>query len=168
MQIKMRSRLIVFGLSFLVWVALTSIRDIQEVAAGLLVALLVALLAGHFLITTDKEKHIFFRIFAAIIYFFSFLWEMIKANIHVAYLVIHPGVPIKPGIVKIKTGLKKDAAITVLTNSITLTPGTLTVDINPENNDIYVHWIDVEATDVDQATQKIGGKFEGRLTEVFE
>jgi multicomponent Na+:H+ antiporter subunit E len=168
MQIKTRSRLTVFILSFLVWVALTSIRDWQEVLAGLIVAVLVTLIAGQFLITTEKGKNPFHRFLAAILYFFRFLWEMIKANFHVAYLVLHPNLPIKPGIVKIKTGLKKDAAITVLTNSITLTPGTLTVDVNPDKHEIYVHWIDARATDVGQATSLIADKFEKRLMEVFE
>ena len=168
MQIKTRSRITVFILSFLVWIALTSIRDTQEVIAGLIVSVLVALIAGQFLITTEKQKHPIHRVFSAILYFFKFLWEMIKANFHVAYLVLHPNVPIKPGIVKIKTKLTKDTAITVLTNSITLTPGTLTVDVNPKKNEIYVHWIDVKSQDVKEATDMIGGKFEGRLTEVFE
>lgn len=168
MQIKTRSRITVFVLSFLVWIALTSIRDIQEVIAGLIVSILVALVAGQFLLMTEKSKHPVRRIRAAILYFFKFLWEMIKANFHVAYLVLHPNVPIKPGIVKIKTKLTKDAAITVLTNSITLTPGTLTVDVNPEKSEIYVHWIDVRSRNVKEATEMIGGKFESRLTEVFE
>ena len=168
MQIKTRSRITVFILSFLVWIALTSIRDPQELIAGLVVSILVSLIAGQFLLTTEKQKHLVHRIFAAILYFFKFLWEMIKANIHVAYLVLHPNLPIKPGIVKIKTKLTKDAAITVLTNSITLTPGTLTVDVNPKKSEIYVHWIDVHSQDVKEATEMIGGKFENRLTEVFE
>lgn len=168
MQIKTRSRITVFVLSFLVWVALTSIRDPQEVIAGLVVSILVALIAGHFLITTERQKHPMRRILAAVLYFFHFLWEMVKANFHVAYLVLHPNLPIKPGIVKIKTKLTKDAAITVLTNSITLTPGTLTVDVNPKKNEIYVHWIDVRSQDMKEATEMIGGKFESRLMEVFE
>lgn len=168
MKLKTRSRLFVFILSFLVWIALTSIRDTQEVIAGFIVALLVTLLAGHFLIAAESRKHPIRRTFAAILYFFKFLWEMIKANLHVAYLVVHPQMPIKPGIVKIKTRLTNEAAITILTNSITLTPGTLTVDVNPDDKAIYVHWIDVESTDIEAATQKIGGKFEARLMEVFE
>lgn len=168
MQMKTRSRITVFILSLLVWVALTGIRDPQELGAGLISSMLVALIAGQFLITTEKTKHPLRRLFAAVLYFLKFLWEMVKANIHVAYLVIHPKVPIRPGIVKIKTGLSKDAAITVLTNSITLTPGTLTVDVNADKKEIYVHWIDVLSKDVDQATELIGGKFEGRLMEVFE
>jgi multicomponent Na+:H+ antiporter subunit E len=168
MQIRTRSRLMVFVLSFLVWIALTSIRDWQEVLAGLAVSVLVTLIAGHFLVTTEKQKHFLRRYASAALYFFTFLWEMVKANLHVAYLVLHPNLPIRPGIVKIKTRLTKDAALTVLTNSITLTPGTLTVDINPDRREIYVHWIDVRATDVKQATELISGKFEERLMEVFE
>ncbi len=168
MTITKRSRIIVFSLSFLVWVALTSISDWQEVILGLIVALVVSLLAGQFLITTEKSKHPVRRLFLAIIYFFKFLWEMIKANLHVAYIVINPALPIRPGIVKIKTNLTKDSALTVLTNSITLTPGTLTVDINPESREIYIHCIEVTSTDVGENTREIGGRFEGLIAEVFE
>jgi len=168
MTTQQRSRLFVFIFSFLVWIALTSIRDLQEVVAGLIVAALVSIVAGKFLITSEKSEHIVKRFFSAIKYLFKFLWEMAKANLHVAYIVIHPKLPIKPGIVKIKTKLTKDSAITVLTNSITLTPGTLTIDVNPETRELYIHWIDVESTDVEKNTKTIGGKFEKLLMEVFE
>jgi multicomponent Na+:H+ antiporter subunit E len=168
MQTRTKSRIIVFCLSLLIWVALTSIRDWQEVLVGAIIAFLVAVVAGHFLITTEKQQHPFRRFIMFIRYIFTFLWEMIKANIHVAYIVMHPKLPIKPGIVKIKTKLTKDSAITVLTNSITLTPGTFTIDLNPEKKEIYIHWIDVGTTDIDEATEKIGTKFEKILMEVFE
>ncbi|RKY55476.1 MAG: cation:proton antiporter [Candidatus Neomarinimicrobiota bacterium] len=168
MTIKNRSRITVFILSFLVWLALTHIGDIQEVIAGLIVAIIVSMIAGEFLITTEKSEHIIKRFISAILYLFKFLWEMIKANFHVAYIVLNPNLPIKPGIVKIRTNLTKDSAITVLTNSITLTPGTLTVDVNPETREIYIHWIDVLSTDVEESTKLIGGRFEKLLMEVFE
>jgi len=126
MSIKTRSRIFVFLFSVLVWLAITNIRDIQEVIAAVVFGILVSLIAGQFLITTEKKHHIFRRIFSAILYFLTFLWEMVKANLHVAYLVIHPKVPVAPGIVKVRTSLTKDSALTVLANSITLTPGTLT------------------------------------------
>jgi multicomponent Na+:H+ antiporter subunit E len=168
MTIKNRSRLFVFVFSFLVWVALTSIRDWQEVIAGVLIAAIVSLIAGQFLITTEKSRHPVHRTWMAVIYLFKFLWEMIKANFHVAYIVINPALPIRPGIVKIKTKLTKDSAITMLTNSITLTPGTLTVDVNPEKREIYIHCIEVTSTDIETNTREIGGRFEGLITEVFE
>jgi len=91
-----------------------------------------------------------------------------NANVHVAYIVLHPSLPIKPGIVKIKTKLKNDSALTLLANSITLTPGTLTIDVNKNKGDLYIHWIDVTTTDSIEATNRIGGRFEKTLSEVFE
>ena len=171
MKIKTRSRIIVFILAFLVWVALTNLWDIQEVVAGLFLALIVSLIAGHFLITSGSVKNPLVRFVISIKYFFIFIWEMIKANIHVAYIVIHPMLPIKPGIVKIKTSLNKDTARTILANSITLTPGTMSVDINPDKNEYYIHWIDVASSnprDVNENTKKISSVFEKILKEIFE
>ncbi len=168
MQIKTRSRIYVFLSSVLVWLALTSITDIQEVIAAVVFGILVSLIAGHFLITTEKRHHIFRRCFSAVLYFVRFIWEMVKANLHVAYLVVHPSVPVKPGIVKIRTDLTKDSALTVLSNSITLTPGTLTVDLDLENKYLYVHWISVLSEDIDMNTAAVAGRFEGRLKEIFE
>lgn len=171
MKIKTRSRLIVFILSALVWFALTNMKNWQEVFVGLLLSLLVSLIAGQFLITTEKTKHLLLRTLAFAKYFLRFIWEMIKANFHVAYIVLHPDLPIKPGIVKVKTKLTKDSARTILCNSITLTPGTMTVDINPDKNEIYIHWIDIVTKDyhnIDENTATISAKFEKLLTEVFE
>jgi multicomponent Na+:H+ antiporter subunit E len=78
-----------------------------------------------------------------IAYFFGpFLFAMLKANLDVAYRVITG--KIRPGIVRIHTGLKNDLEVLVLANSITLTPGTLTVDVDEESNDMFIHWINVE------------------------
>lgn len=168
MNIKIKSRIFVFIFSLLVWLALTGVQSVQEILAGAIIALLVSLTAGHWLITTEKRKHVLHRWLFALLYFLKFLWEMIKANLHVAYIVVHPGLPIKPGIVKIKTSLTKEAAITILTNSITLTPGTLTIDVDEKNKAIYVHWIDIKSKDVKTCTEMIGNRFEPLLTEVFE
>lgn len=171
MKIETKSRIVVFILSFLTWVALTSLWKFQDVVAGLIVSVIVSLIAGKFLITTEKSRHFFIRFLFFIRYAFTFLWEMIKANFNVAYIVINPKLPIKPGIVKIKTELTKDTARTVLANSITLTPGTMSVDINPETGEIYIHWIKVKSKDpkdVQENTNKISQVFEKVLTEVFE
>jgi len=71
-----------------------------------------------------------------------FFVGMAKANFDVAYRVITG--KINPGIVKISPDLKTDLGITMLANSITLTPGTLSVDIDEEKNDLYIHWINVK------------------------
>ena len=78
--------------------------------------------------------------------------------------------PIKPGIVKIKTILRTDSAITALANSITLTPGTLTVDLVRSEEDcfLYIHWINIKSDDIEQATKFIAKRFEWFLKKIFE
>jgi multicomponent Na+:H+ antiporter subunit E len=89
------------------------------------------------------------------------------ANLDVAYRVLHPYRPIEPGIVKVKTTLKSEVARVALANSITLTPGTMSVALTDDGH-IYVHWIKVGSKDLEEATRRIVGRFEPILKEVFE
>lgn len=82
------------------------------------------------------------RLVRFFVYLFGpFLVALVQANLDVAMRVITG--KINPGIVRIPTGLASDGALTLLANSITLTPGTLTVDANDESRELYVHWINV-------------------------
>jgi len=167
MKIETKSRIVVFILSLLVWILITMVFSIPSLVTGLVMALITAIFAGEMLIITER-KFSFKRVWYTIEYLFKFTWELIKANFHVAYIVLHPLLPIKPGIVKVKTKLKSDSALTMLANSITLTPGTLTVDIDEKNQVLYIHWIDVKATDIEETTEDVGGRFEKLLEEIFE
>ena len=95
-----------------------------------------------------------------IVYGFGpFFFAMTKANLDVAYRVITG--KIRPGIVKIKPELKTDFGVTFLANSITLTPGTLSVDVDDENN-LYVHWINIpegEEKEEHAKIEKVCGSF---------
>jgi len=106
------------------------------------------------------------RLFAFVVYLCVLLIEIVKANIDIAYRVLHPKMPIKPGIVTIRTNLKQDLAKLMLANSITLTPGTFTVDVIEDK--LLIHWINVRAEDLDTATRLISGKFEKYLKTIFE
>ncbi len=152
---------------FIVWVILTQSFDPQELFTGLIVAAVVSLISPA--IASDKPKKWFQpkRYVYLIIYLFYFIWEMIKSNIDVAKRVVNPKLPINPGIVKVKTKLKTNAAKLALANSITLTPGTLTVDIHDEW--FYIHWIDVSnCDDVNRSCQEIVEGFEKYLEVIFE
>jgi len=107
------------------------------------------------------------RIFWALVYLPVFFYYVIKANFDVVYRALHPKMPIRPGIVKIKTILKTESGITALANSITLTPGTLTVDLT-DDGFLYIHWINVKSDDVEQATKFIAQRFEWFLQRIFE
>ena len=168
-------RIAAFIVSFLIWCALVWPYDTtegtgwdkQSLLLGLAVALLVSILfKGAF---TNKPQNLLspLRIFWMIIYLPVFLYYCIKANLQVVYLVLHPDMPIKPGIVKVKTKLTSESGVTALANSITLTPGTLTVDVVNEN-ELYVHWLVVETADEDKATQIIVSRFEYFLSKTFE
>ncbi len=143
--------LIAFVFSFLFYLALTAfsggilIWSGGEIAAGILFSILVAILTDRLFsslgITTSLEFFNPRRWFLFLIYVTGpFLWAMGKANLDVAYRVITG--KINPGIVKIFPNLKTDLGITLLANSITLTPGTLSVDMDKENN-LYVHCINI-------------------------
>ncbi len=160
-------RVIYFVLAMVVWLLLTWSLDKQVVIAGVVAALIVAFLFHDIL---PKEHYIFFnpvRMFWFLVYLPVFFYYVIIANFDVVYRALHPDMPIKPGIVKIKTNLKTESGITALANSITLTPGTLTVDLT-EDGFLYVHWIYVKAEDVEGATRHIAKKFEWFLEKIFE
>ncbi|UCG57324.1 MAG: Na+/H+ antiporter subunit E [Phycisphaerales bacterium] len=165
-------RVIYFIVSFAIWVLLTwpfvdGRIDLQVVVAGLIAAFLAAILFHEIL---PKEHHVFIspaRVFWFLIYVPVFFYYVIKANLDVVYRALHPKMPIKPGIVKIRTELKTDSGITALANSITLTPGTLTVDLTDDGY-LYIHWINVKSDDIDQATKLIAKRFEWFLKRIFE
>jgi len=165
-------RLIYFILAFVIWLLLTwpfvdGKIDVQVVVAGLIASVIVAVLFHEIL---PKEHHVFIspvRIFWFLVYVPVFFYYVIKANFDVVYRALHPKMPIKPGIVKIKTALKTESGITALANSITLTPGTLTVDLT-EDGFLYVHWINVKSDDIEQATRFIAQRFEWFLSRIFE
>jgi len=100
-----------------------------------------------------------------VLYFGVFLQELVKANINVMLLVFAPRIHIEPGIVEVRTKLKTPLGRLVLANSITLTPGTLVVDIKGDT--LFIHWINVAAQDPVAATRQIAGRFEKYLEIIY-
>ncbi|MCD6413777.1 MAG: Na+/H+ antiporter subunit E [Elusimicrobia bacterium] len=154
-----------FGTLFVLWLFLTSSLKPAEIFAGVTVSLILALLLKGWYSNLGFPVLTPGRICFSVIYIFVLFWEIIKANFDVAYRVLHPKMPIKPGIVVIKTGLKSAMAKMFLANSITLTPGTFTLDIIDDN--LLVHWINVKTADTTEATEIIGGRFERYLKRIF-
>ena len=164
----MKSRILLFLLGFFIWILLNWVPDWQHIAIGIIASAFVAYMTGDFFV---KRAHLFThptRYLWFLYYVPIFAWECFKANIDVAFRVIHPNLPIHPGIVKVKTALKSDTALTFLANSITLTPGTLTVDIDEEKGVLYVHWIEVKDKSTEKATKLIVERFERILKRIFE
>ena len=165
-----KNNLTLFILALLVWSFLTWPLDGQHLIIGILVCGFVTLITGDlFIIKLHHFKPIHLTRYLWFLYYIPlFIWECLKANIDVAYRVTHPDLPIHPGIVKVKTTLKSDTALTFLANSITLTPGTMSVDIDAQNGFLYIHWIDVKDKDIQKATEIIVKNFEDILKRIFE
>lgn len=165
----MKSRIVIFLGAFLMWSLLNWVPDWQHLIVGIFIAWFVAFVTGGLFIMQPRIlKHPLRYWYFLIYYLPKFLWECFKSNVDVAYRVLHPKLPINPGIVKVKTSLKTDTALTFLANSITLAPGTMSVDIDKDNGILYVHWIDIKAKDVESATKIVVGRFEKILKKIFE
>jgi multicomponent Na+:H+ antiporter subunit E len=142
----------------------------EEIIFGIILSLIAGFIARTLLIKDNYRMANPKRWILFIAYVIGpFFIAMAKANIDVAYRVITG--KINPGIVKISPNLKTDLGITMLANSITLTPGTLSVDIDEDKNDLYIHWINVKK----KALQKkpidyrhICGKFPNWIRRIAE
>lgn len=158
--------LALFILTFVFWLLLTFDLSLANLIAGGAAALVTSLLFTKYFFHRVIKFIQPVRYFWLLVYLVIFTWECIKANFDVAYRVLHPAMPIKPGIVKVKLDLHSDFAKTMLANSITMTPGTISVDIIDDN--LFVHWIYVSSEDPEVYSQKIAGKFEKYIKKIFE
>lgn len=164
----LKRRLLDLIIYFVLWLLLTWSWDVQGLVAGAVLAILFALILSGLLPQRVERLFSPVRWFWAITHLLSLMLWIIVANFDVLYRVVHPNLPIRPGIVKVKTTLKTDEAKTFLANSITLTPGTLTIDVIDDW--LYVHWINVHENleDTEAITRDIAGRFEITLRRVFD
>jgi multicomponent Na+:H+ antiporter subunit E len=152
-------------LMFIVWYGFTTTFALQEVITGVIVSFAITMITARVFQCCGLDILLPHKLFYIIQYIFVFIIALIKANFDVAKRVISPKLPINPGIVEFETELTNDFAKMLLANSITLTPGTLTVDL--VGNKYYIHWIDVKTEDPEQARKEIAGDFEKVLKKIF-
>lgn len=154
--------LLVFAVSFLFWLLLTASLDPQELLAGLLVSAVVTFMAASRLAILAGIRWSPALPLALARFLGVFLVALLKANLDMARRVLSPSLPIRPALVEVKTGLESDLGKLMLANSITLTPGTLTVDVVDDR--LLVHWVDsTPGTDLESATREIVSQFEVHL-----
>lgn len=158
--------LIYFLICFATWLLLTHNVSWQNLLVGGGISLLTTIVFSRFFNFDVSKMFNPVRWFWTIVYIIYFIWQCVKANFDVAYRVLNPSMPIKPGIVRVNLELNGSMARTILANSITMTPGTIAVDIIDDV--IYVHWIYVRSTEHDNYAYRISGKFERILKKIFE
>ncbi|MEX0997961.1 MAG: Na+/H+ antiporter subunit E [Flavobacteriaceae bacterium] len=157
----MRGKFLSNILLTLVWVALTGSFVLLNFLFGFVLSFLILWVISN----GDKESK-YFKILPKIVSFlFFFLYELFKANLQVAYDVITPKFYMKPGIVKVPLEAKTNMEITFLANLISLTPGTLSLDVSNDRKVLYVHAMYV--SDKEKFIKGIKQGFEKRLLEIL-
>jgi Multisubunit Na+/H+ antiporter, MnhE subunit len=161
-----------FIFCYIIWITFTLTFATEELIGGLAASFVASLLATKFFIHEDPLYIFNFkRLFYMITYIPLFIKELIKANIDVAKRSFNPKLPINPGIVKVPTDMKSDYGLAMLCDSITLTPGTISMDVVEEDdgkNYIYIHWIDVQSKNPVEAGNMIKGSLESGVGRIFK
>jgi len=123
--------LALFGVSYLFYLLLAGSLATFELATGAITAGIVAVaLWGVSLTTPVAPVRTGKRLARFVLYVPYLLWEVVVANVKIAYVVLHPDLPIDPQLVEFDAAVSSSLPVTTLANSITLTPGTLTVDVS--------------------------------------
>ena len=143
------------------WMFLSGDLDFLNFVEGFFVGYLILYVSKY---VVGKTKY-FSRIPLIIKFIFYFIYELILANLKVAYDIITPKFRMKPGIVAIPLDAKTDLEITLLSNLITLTPGTLSLDVSNDKKVLYVHSMFID--DVEEFKKEIKSGFEKKLLEVM-
>lgn len=166
-QPRQRRFVIATIILFIVWLLLVGTLSLSEIFVGLLVAAFTAWLSSNHLAFLDNLKLSWATPWHVLRYFMVFLVALLRANIDMARRVLSPRLPINPALVEVQTQLKSPLGKLILANSITLTPGTLTVDVVGDR--FLVHWVDsTPGTDLEHATQAIAESFERHLREFLQ
>ena len=143
------------------WILLSGKFDVFHLSLGVISCLIVAHISKDLIFSEKGKKGRLAEAFRFIAYFPWLIYQIILANLTVAYLALHPKMieRINPQIIWFKSGLKKEISLVTLGNSITLTPGTITVRI--VDGEFYVHTLNPESIEM------ITEKMEKRVAYIF-
>ena len=143
------------------WAAITGLFTWSNVLAGFILGYLVLFFAQR----AVGSSNYFRRIDRVLRFAVFYVWELILANFRVAYDVMTPTHRMRPGVVAIPLDAKTDAEITLLANLITLTPGSVSLDVSSDRRFLYLHAMYID--DVEEFRQSIKNTIERRVLEVL-
>lgn len=149
-----------FTILFAFWIFLSGFFDLFHLSLGVICCGIVAY-ASHDLLFTEtnlRKRHFTGRNF--VLYLPWLIYQIYLANVHVVYLVWHPKLPIDPKIIRFKTKWRGDLVLVTMANSITLTPGTITLDIR--EGEYYVHALSKKVAD-----DLLAGEMQDRVGRIY-
>jgi len=141
---------------FLFWLILSGFFDAFHLIAGGICSAIVTLIC-HDLLVKGKSQKMLLKSVRLFLYIPWQLWQIVLANLDVAYRVLHPKMPIDPRVIECETSLRGDFSLATLANCITLTPGTITIFVEPGKGKFWVHALAKEHADahlVDKTMQR--------------
>lgn len=144
---KQRMPWTVIVLLGVLWCFLSGALNVANFVMGLLMGTVTVVVFRPFFPPPRSPARLLRKIPAFLRYATRFLYELIKANLQVVYLVLHRKMPIHPGIIAFETRHHTPLGTTLLANSITLTPGTLTMDLTPDERTLFIHTLDISHPD---------------------
>ena len=155
------------------WLMLTGSLEPSSIAAGSIISIFIVrltwepLMMGGRQVTAHPSPPLIIHPLEAFRFFPRFLYDILKASAEVAFIALRPRISITPGIVRIDTHIRNKTALVFLANYITLTPGTLTVDLDISRHDLFIHSLDLDSLDASSLRDDVRS-IEGILGGVFE
>ena len=156
---------ILFVTLMLFWLMLNGRLEADILIVGSIISLAIALLYRNGLSFFTEFRFTPAAFVAGFRYYGYFFKELFKSNLTLAVIVLSPSLPVNPAIIKVRTKLKSRMGRLMLANSITLTPGTLTVEM--EGEWLYIHCVTLESADLEEATAQIVSGFESYLEVMY-
>jgi len=154
---------------FIVYLIASASIAYRDVVYGIVFSVAVALITAELLISKATKPYDIVRWFWAVAYAIYYLTVAeFKAHSDVIMRILHPDMPIKPGIVRVPYHVETDYATVTIANSITNTPGTVVVDLDTKRKYFYVHWINVKAPDEKTTFENISKVFEYFAKRIFD
>jgi multicomponent Na+:H+ antiporter subunit E len=150
----------------LAWVALMGDLTVTTFFSGFIVAYLILWLVFIKTASSRSDVHAYLIRFPNVIRFFVFyIGEIFKSNIQVAYDILTPTYHMRPGVIALPIQAKTDAEITVLANLISMTPGTLSLDVSKDRKTLFVHAMFID--DPEDLKKYLTEKLEKRVLEIL-
>lgn len=143
------------------WAATTGNFSLYNLFVGFVLGYLILRLAMHVM----GDSPYYGKVGQILGFACFFLWQLIKANLRMAYHVVTPHSSLQPAVIGVPLEEMSDIELLILTNMISLTPGTLSLDLSDDKRTLYIHTMDM--TDSDDSIRAIKDGFERRLLEVM-
>ena len=156
-------------LAFIIYIVFTGSITPFDLVTGIIGAIIVGAAFGAVAVSNAYKFVQVWRYFWGLAYaLYYFFVAEVRAHLDVIRRILSPSMPINPGIVKVPIDVKSDYAILSISNSITNTPGTVVVYVHPSKKYLYVNWIDVKTTALEEARKAISYYFERFSKRIFD